>query len=83
VPTDCQLASPEQLREQIVTWRVGSVRTDTPEWVPLIFIDEWLQQRLKRLPKDDPIRKMLPELGIEEPGDNALLRAVQKAIRDF
>ena len=80
---DQQIASVESLREKTVTWRGSNLQLHVPEWLPLVFIDDWLRNKVVALPADAPVRLLFRDLRIEEPDPKLVLNALTHAIENF
>ena len=78
-----QTTSLESVGTNILTWRDATLQRAMPEWMPLLFVDDWLRDRLLSAAADSPLRLLLTELCIEEPSHKLLLRALAHAIADF
>lgn len=83
IPIANTVVSREAMRDRILTWRDDSSEDDIPDWVPLSFVDNWFRDRIVPLEKNDPVVKLRLELGVEDPGETAVLRAVGKAIEQY
>jgi hypothetical protein len=78
-----QTTSLESVGTNILTWRDAALQPAMPEWMPLLFVDDWLRDRILSAATDSPLRLLLRELSIEEPSLNLLLKGLAHAIADF
>ena len=83
LPADGAVHSIESLQGKIVTWRDQTLQQAIPEWLPLCLLDDWWRDRVAELSKDDVVRTLLADLGIQAPDDCVLLRAVGKSISAY
>lgn len=83
IPIAKTVLSREAMRGRIITWRDGSSEDNIPDWVPLSFVDNWFRDRIVSLEKNDPVTELRSELGVGDPGENAVLQAVGKAIEEY
>jgi len=83
IPAEGKLVTPESLADKIVTWREAECEQELPEWVPLLFVDDWFRDFIAQAGKDDPTKALVEELGVKQPGENVVLGGVAKAICDY
>ena len=87
VPVSGELLKPSGLKGYIVTWRAYEQANDLPDWLPLVFIDDWFRNRFLELPEGDSVAKNITNifkaLDIKESGRDVIHRAVGKAIEQF
>jgi len=83
IPVRGRLVSSESFRDRIVTWRTRTPQHRVPDWVPLVFVDDWFRDTVAGLEKHDPVSRLLTEVGVGEPGENILLRALKEGIRNY
>ncbi len=85
IPADGAVHSMNSLASEIVTWRTPEVSDNTPAWLPIRFLDDWFRDRLMRCAKkdNDSIRKLSDDLGIKEPTNDVVLKALSKAIEQY
>lgn len=83
LPVSGQTITRESVGTNVLTWRDATFQLAMPEWMPLSFVDDWLRDKLLSAPTDSPLQVLLAELGVEEPTQKLLLKAVAHAIADF
>jgi len=84
VPIKGRLVKISDLEGRIVTWKSDGDYENLPDWLPLIFVEDWFRERIRTLTKQDhPIKKLCKELGIEQPNANVIQRAVGRAIKHY
>jgi len=72
------------LDKKIITWRTKEATSDIPDWLPICFVDDWFRNKLRDCSEDDdPVGKLVGELGIQKPTGDVLLKALEKAIRQY
>jgi hypothetical protein len=67
----------------VITWRDQEQTDDLPHWLPIRFVDDWFRDRLIALDEEDPVRKLLQELGIKKPDSAVALRAFGMAVEQY
>ncbi|MGO8926552.1 MAG: hypothetical protein ACLQU3_06670 [Limisphaerales bacterium] len=83
LPIAGQTLSTQSLAGKTVTWREDNLQFEVPEWLPLLFIDDWLRDRVRTLAADSPVRLLLADLGVEQPKPEVALSALGDAIADY
>ena len=84
VPVDGQLIKMSEHVGRIVTWRTENEMQVLPGWLPLDFVDEWFRDFLLRIQKSDgDASTFIQRVGIGEPGDDVVQRALGNAINDY
>jgi len=84
VPVDGSLVKASDLADRIVTWRPDTGVGNLPDWLPLTFVEDWFRDRIENeVEQESPMRKLMKELGIDEPGTDVIQRAVGRAIEQY
>lgn len=84
VPVYGSLVKISDVAGRIVTWRSDAGVDSLPDWLPLIFVEDWFRDRIQNEAKQDsPVKKLSKELGIVEPGVDVIHRAVGHAIEVY
>ncbi len=85
IPVRGRVCKPSELEGKIVTWHDHDNEQfqELPDWLPLVFVDDWFRDRIQHAEDESSIAKMLEELSIKEPDENVIRRAVSKAISAF
>ncbi len=83
VPVGARLLSAESLKDQIVTWRDGGSAQGIPDWVPLVFVDNWFRDQVTGLDDDDPIQELLTAVDVNERKDDVCLEALKRGVSQY
>ncbi len=84
VPVEGRMFRPSDLDGRIVTWKQDGQEESLPDWLPLTFVEGWFRDRIQAVTKQEPpVKKLCAELGIEEPGEDVIQRAVGQAIVQY
>lgn len=83
VPVNGSLVKASDLEGRIVTWQVDTGVESLPDWLPLTFVEDWFRDRIEKESEQSPIKKLIKELGIAEPGADVVQRAVGRAIEQY
>jgi hypothetical protein len=84
VPINGSLVKASDLSERIVTWRPDDGVGNLPDWLPLTFVEDWFRDRIQNeAERKSPIKNLIEELGIAEPGADVIQCAVERAIEQY
>lgn len=85
IPANGIVASAHHLANRIVTWRPDDdalVCPDLPDWLPLLFIDDWLASRFREN-TELRLSNLQSALHVDPPDANVIQRATATAIEEF
>jgi len=84
VPVNGGLVKASDLVGRIVTWQPDAGVHDLPNWLPLTFVEDWFRDRIQNeAEQESPVKKLSKELGIADPGEDVIQRAVGQAIEQY
>lgn len=84
IPVNKKLYSCNQLNEKIITWKDENNSNNIPDWLPLIFIDDWFKHKIiEQQGNNKNLIDIFKQFNIKKPDKNTILDAIKYAIEQF